>query len=230
MAEYEPAPPPLGGAVRRHATRYAAPPGLAARISAALDAAARAEGAPESGVTGRVVPFRSTAHLRPLALAASFLLAIVLSSGTTWFFTASRTQDRLAEEIIASHVRSMQAEHLTDVTSTDQHTVKPWFGGKLDLSPPVVDLGAQGFPLVGGRLDYLDQRPVAALVYKHKQHVINLFVWTRTGSALAPALPTELQGYNLRHWQEGDMTLWAVSDVNGADLDEFVKAFQTAAR
>lgn len=219
----------MSDVIRRHATRYCAPPGLATRIGEALDAAARAEGWPEGAPSG-VVPLRSAQPWRPLALAASFLLAIALSSGTTWYVTASDRQEQLAEEVVASHVRSMLADHLTDVASSDQHTVKPWFGGKLDLSPPVVDLTAQGYPLVGGRLDYLNQRPIAALVYRHKQHVINLYVWTQKGTAVAPRPPAELQGYNLRRWQDGDMSFWAVSDVNGADLDEFVRDFKAAAR
>lgn len=230
MDEKEPMATPLDEVIRRRATRYVAPPGLAARIGEALDAAARADARPDGNAGSRVVPFPAAARWRPAALAASFLLAIVLSSGTTWYVTAANQQDQLADEIVASHVRSLQAGHLTDVPSSDQHTVKPWFGGKLDLSPPVVDLAAQGFPLVGGRLDYIDHRPIAALVYRHKQHVINLFVWTQGASAVAPKPPAELQGYNLRRWQEGDMTFWAVSDVNGADLDMFVSEIKTAAR
>ena len=214
--------------IRRHATRHAAPAGLAARIGDALDAAARAEGWPDASPR-RVVPFPRASVWRPLALAASFVLAVVLSSGTTWYVAGVDRQDRLAEEVVASHVRSMLVDHLTDVPSSDQHTVKPWFGGRLDLSPPVVDLAGEGFPLVGGRLDYLNQRQVAALVYKHKQHVINVFVWTDK-AGLAPRPPAELQGYNLRQWRDGDMTFWAVSDVNGPDLDQFVHAFRAATR
>lgn len=229
MDEKDPTGGPVSDAIRRHATRYSAPPGLAVRIGEALDQAARAEGWP-GATTSRVVPFRKASAWRPLALAASFVLAIVLSSGTTWYVTGSNSQERLAEDVVASHVRSMLAEHLTDVASSDQHTVKPWFGGKLDLSPPVVELAASGFPLVGGRLDYLNERPVAALVYRHKQHVINLFVWTRKSGVPEPSPPNELQGYNLRHWQDGDMTFWAVSDVNGADLDAFVRDYRAAAR
>src|ERR1041385_4098372 len=127
----------------------------------------------------------------------------------------------MAQQVVASHVRSMLGEHLTDVASSDQHTVKPWFGGKLDLSPPVVDLTSQGFPLVGGRLDYLDRRPVAALVYRHSQHVINLFVWPEKTPVLTAAAPESLQGYHLRHWRQGDLTFWAVSDVAAADLETF---------
>ncbi len=229
MDEMETPASGMSDVIRRHGMRYTAPPGLATRIGEELDAAARAEGWPE-GAPSRVVPFRSAQAWRPLALAASFLLAIVLSSGTTWYVTAADRQEQLAEEVVASHVRSMLADHLTDVASSDQHTVKPWFGGKLDLSPPVVDLVAQGFPLVGGRLDYLNQRPIAALVYRHKQHIINLYVWTQKGGGMEPRPPAELQGYNLRRWRSGDMTFWAVSDVNGADLDQFVREYQDAAR
>lgn len=214
----------LDDLIRRHGTRYTAPPGLAARIGAALDAA---------GTEAAVIPLpprvaRRATYWRPLALAASFVLAIVLSSGTTWYVTASNRQDQLAEQVIDSHLRSLQADHLIDVASSDQHTVKPWFDGKLDLSPPVVDLAAQGFPLVGGRLDYLDDHPVAALVYRHKKHIINVFVWTPKGGGLAPPPPAEIQGYNLRHWQQGDFTFWAVSDVETDALDAFVKDFRAA--
>lgn len=216
----------FGELIRRHGTRYTAPPGLAARIGAALDAAAEAE--------PTVIPFQPRAARRatiwrPLALAASFALAIVLSSGTTWYITAADRQDQLAEDVVDSHLRSLQADHLIDVVSSDQHTVKPWFDGKLDLSPPVVDLAAQGFPLVGGRLDYLEDHPVAALVYRHKNHVINVFVWTHKPGGFTPPPPAEIHGYNLRHWQQGDFTFWAVSDVETDALDEFVKDFKTAA-
>ncbi len=219
----------MSDAIRRHATRYTAPPGLAARIGDALDGAARAEGWPD-GSSGRVIPFRSTAAWRPLALAASFVLAIVLSSGTTWYVTSADRQEQFAQEVVASHVRSMLADHLTDVASSDQHTVKPWFGGRLDLSPPVVDLTTTGYPLVGGRLDYLNQRQVAALVYRHKQHIINLFVWTEKSAVPQPQPPAELQGYNVRSWRDGDMRFWAVSDLNGGELDEFVRDYKAAAR
>lgn len=211
----------LGQLIRRHATRYAAPPGLAARIGEALDAAG-----PDQAT---VVPLRRRLAMpwRPLALAASFVLAVVLSSGTTWYVTASGQQAQLAQEVVASHVRSLQADHLTDVASSDQHTVKPWFDGKLDLAPPVVDLKAEGFPLVGGRLDYFDGHPVAALVYRYKQHVINLFVWTPRSGAAAPRPPAEIQGYHLRQWRHGEFTFWAVSDLEGDALDEFVKQIRS---
>lgn len=213
----------IGDLVRRHATRYTASSGLAARLGEALDAAAAAERRPVEVLR----PRRATMWW-PLALAASFVLAIVLSSGTTWYITAADRQGQLAQEVVASHVRSLQADHLTDVASSDQHTVKPWFDGKLDLAPPVVDLKARGFPLVGGRLDYVDRRPVAALVYRYKQHVINLFVWTTSAGGPAPSPPAEIHGYNLRHWRAGDFTFWAVSDVESHALDQFVNEIKAA--
>jgi anti-sigma factor RsiW len=208
----------ISALVRRQASRHTAPAGLAGRIGDALQAASR----PQSQVPAGSGTWRS------LALAASLLLAIGMSSGVTWFFAAADRQEGLAQQVVAGHVRSMLGDHLTDVASSDQHTVKPWFGGKLDLSPPVVDLTSQGFPLVGGRLDYLDRRPVAALVYRHSQHVINLFVWPEKAGPLPAAAPASLQGYHLRHWQQGDLTFWAVSDVNPADLENFQRIFQAA--
>ena len=133
----------------------------------------------------------------------------------------------LTQEIISSHVRSLMVNHLTDVASTDQHTVKPWFNGKLDFSPPVKDLAAQGFPLIGGRLDYLDGRSVAALVFQRHKHVINLFIWPAKENDSTPAPFPPGQGYNLIHWSESEMTFWAVSDLNAKELMEFVQDFAT---
>ena len=136
-------------------------------------------------------------------------------------FHSEPSQPVVAQEVLASHIRSLMANHLTDVTSTDQHTVKPWFDGKLDFIPPVIDLAPQGFPLLGGRLDYLQNNPVAALVYGSDKHFINVFIWPSTESAQEPLPVTTVQGYHLIHWIQGQMNYWAVSDVEASKLTTF---------
>ena len=132
-------------------------------------------------------------------------------------------EDRVVAEVLTAHLRSLQAGHLTDVESTDQHTVKPWFDTRVDFSPPVKRLEDQGYPLVGGRLDYLEDRPVAALVYSRGKHFINVFVWPgESGNGEA-----QKRGFNLVHWSVGGMTFWAVSDLNGEELEQFVKVFRS---
>lgn len=131
----------------------------------------------------------------------------------------------LVAQLIASHARSLMANHLTDVVSSDQHTVKPWLDAKLDFAPGVYDLTGDGFPLIGGRLDYLENRPVAALVYQRRKHFINLFVWPLR-SEKSPATETlEQDGYHLVHWIDSDLNYWAVSDVSEKDLQEFKELF-----
>lgn len=137
-----------------------------------------------------------------------------------------QTSAPIQNELLASHVRSMLANHLVDVETSDQHTVKPWFNGKIDFSPPVVDLTAAGFPLIGGRVDYIDGRVVAALVYRRHGHVINLFVWP--GEKVAQS-ETMHDGYNLFEWSGGGLVFWAVSDVASPDLAAFRDNFSKAA-
>jgi anti-sigma factor RsiW len=134
----------------------------------------------------------------------------------------------LTAELVDSHVRSLQMDHTTDVTSTDRHTVKPWFNGKLDFAPPVIDLADHGYPLTGGRLDYLDGRRVAVLVYRYNQHPINLYVWPDTGADTAP-VDIERHGYRITHWRQDGMAHWAITDAGQAELDGFVKALREPA-
>ncbi|HXA44447.1 MAG TPA: anti-sigma factor, partial [Candidatus Angelobacter sp.] len=140
--------------------------------------------------------------------------------------TSPSAQQKLTREIVSNHIRSLMASHVLDVVSTDRHTVKPWFNGKLNFSPPVKDLAAQEFPLVGGRLDYISGRSVSALVFHRNKHVINLFIWPAQESSADPASFSPIQGYNLIHWSEADMTFWAVSDLNKKELMEFARDYK----
>ena len=130
--------------------------------------------------------------------------------------------------MVSAHLRSLQAQHLIDVQSGDQHTVKPWFNGRLDVAPPVADLGAQGFTLLGGRVDYVDAKPAAAIVYRRRVHVINLFCAPAPGAADRRAATDSLQGFNVRHWRQNGIDLWAVSDINAEELGEFGEKFEAA--
>src|SRR3984957_5812273 len=152
------------------------------------------------------------------ALAASLMLTVVHNG----------QEQSVAGEVVSAHIRSLQAGHLMDVETSDQHTVKPWFDGKVDVAPPVIDLTAQGFTLLGGRLDYIDGEPVASVVYQRRKHVINLFVAQRLGIAHAGAIAETIQGYNVRHWTEQGLDFWAVSDLAGDELDEFVQKISAA--
>lgn len=131
----------------------------------------------------------------------------------------------IAREVVSSHVRSLLASHLTDVRSTDQHTVKPWFAGKLDFSPKVKDLVAQGFPLTGGRLDYLDGRTVAGLVFQHKLHIVNLFVWPSSKHPDARFSTFAVNGFNMVEWSDSGLVYWAVSDLNPVELRDFARLY-----
>jgi anti-sigma factor RsiW len=150
-----------------------------------------------------------------------------LAAGAILFANVPSQTLVVRDQIIASHVRSMMADHLTDVLTSDQHTVKPWFNGRIDFSPPVSDLSRDGFPLVGGRVDYIGGRAVAALVYRHNRHVINLFSWPAASSAQTMAV---VEGYNIRQWSDGGLVFWAISDVAPDDLVAFENAFRVAAR
>jgi mycothiol system anti-sigma-R factor len=197
----------MNSVVRQHAHYHTAPKHLPRAIRSSLRTLAAAERPRRRAAWGW---FASGA-----ALASAATLAISLG-----LHQPGVHADALEQELVAAHVRSLMVNHLTDVVSSDQHTVKPWFNGKLDVSPPVADLAAEGFPLIGGRLDYIDQRPVVALVYRHAKHPINLFVWP-AGAATTPSETLIRHGYNLVHWDQGGMTFWAVSDLNTSELQDF---------
>jgi len=168
------------------------------------------------------------ASFRPwLAFGAAFACGALITWAVT-FLATPVTESLLPRELVASHVRSLMEAHLTDVASTDQHTVKPWFAGKLDFSPPVVTNTAAGFTLVGGRLDYIGQRPVAALVYRVRGHLINVFIWP-SSSEEAPLQTLTQQGYELVHLARRRMNYWLVSDLNRSELTGFAEALANAA-
>jgi anti-sigma factor RsiW len=190
----------LRSVVAAKAPYYSAPAGLRSKLAAEL--------------SPREPRFSKWFALWPALAAASLLLALAV-----WRMAPAPGPQLVANEVVSAHVRSLLAEHLMDVPSTDRHTVKPWFAGKLDFAPDVQDLSAAGFTLVGGRLDYLDGRTVAALVYRRRQHTINVFTWPSGRGDETPRRESR-QGFNLVHWVRHGMNWWAVSDLAGDELGE----------
>jgi anti-sigma factor RsiW len=199
--------------------RYTAPAALRRRIEDALPKAP----------AENVLPMPSR---RSVLRGFAFGSAVSAIAATGLFAVVLRNDDeqRIESEIVSAHLRSLQPGHLTDVISTDQHTVKPWFNGKLDVAPPVIDLTGQGFALVGGRLDYVDARPIGSVVYKRRAHVINLFVAQTSNMEHRAAKVDTVQGFNIRRWSERGLNFWAISDIGADELNEFGEKFEAAAR
>ena len=208
----------LAERLHAEAPYYRAPDSLRARVSQAAWREASPGRAP-----GRRI------HLATRGWLSAAAAAVVVIGGT-WLFTSLQRQGdfgSMEREAVSSHIRSLMASHLTDVASTDQHTVKPWFNGRLDFSPQVSDLSASGYPLIGGRLDYLRGRPVAALVYQRRKHLINVFTWPDEGAADSEAPPRTQQGYHVIHEVHGRMVYWIVSDLNVEELSAFARLLVT---
>ena len=155
----------------------------------------------------------------PVGAMVMSVVALTWSAGL--YLSVPSSETRLSQELVDNHIRSLQFNHLSDVISTDRHTVKPWFDGKLDFAPPVVDLAQLGYPLVGGRLDYLDGRPVAVMVYRYKLHPINLYVWPGDDAGATPHI-YQRQGYHLAHWSAAGMNYWAITDAGDMELNGFI--------
>jgi anti-sigma factor RsiW len=192
--------------------RESAPPALLRRIEAAV---------------GLAEPVRPASHPSWRALAASVVVACFIGSGGTWLALHSGSADTTANVLVASHVRSLMASQPIDVASSDSHTVKPWFNGRITEAPRVVDLAGEGFSLVGGRIDVIGRTPVATLVYRRRGHLISLSE-IPDGARVAGSPPRTIAGYNVLTWSEAGVNYWAVSDVSEPELDAFAKAFRTA--
>ena len=193
---------------------FRAPDVLRARIRSAISQ--------ERGAESDLTPQR----IRWTRLAAAGLVIALMSSGGTYAALQGRASAAsVGNAILASHIRSLMPGHLVDVVSNDQHNVKPWFNGRVDLSPRVPGLDSAGFALVGGRLDYLMDRSVAAVVYRRRQHLINVYSWPSTGENAGPVV-SAAHGYNLVRWRRDNVEYWTVSDLNAGELSQFVTLFQ----
>ena len=208
----------LRSSLKNDSLYYAAPEQLKKRIQSSLRKEARSEMLPRG--------FR----WRWLTIGASLAFMLLIGVFAWRLMPASirpSGDELLAQEVVSEHVRSLQmAGHLTDVLSSDQHTVKPWFNGKVDFAPPVNDFKGQDFRLYGGRLEYLNNRPVVTLVYQRRLHYINLFIWPAEQAGSSGEVAIQRQGYNLIHWTGSGMNYWAISDLNGVELHEFARLVQ----
>jgi anti-sigma factor RsiW len=204
----------LRAALRGNTLSYTAPPSLRGSID-------RAVPTPVAATSRRAL-------LKGFALGS--VASAMAAAGVGFVVIGDNRDGRILGEAVSAHLRSLQADHLTDVLSSDRHTVKPWFNGRMDLAPPVIDLTAQGFTLIGGRLDFIDGKPVAAIVYRRRVHVINLFVMQGMGAALTAPRLEVIQGFNILRWTDQGLNLMAVSDLAQDELAEFETKFEAAAK
>jgi anti-sigma factor RsiW len=200
-------------ALRTNLTFHRAPPALAMRIASALP-----REAPPPVVSRRMPRF---------GFAGSTLAGALAGVALTLVLTRTPPPEQLAADVVASHIRSMMADHLTDIPTSDRHTVKPWLSAHLDLSPVVKDLATDGYPLVGGRLDFVDGRRAAAMVYRRDRHVINLFAFVANDPADAPLHQESRDGFNLVRWRKGAVSYVAVSDVEPSQLLTFARLVES---
>src|SRR5580704_14340729 len=187
-----------------------APPGLRSRIEASVGGHGRARERPS---------WR--------ALAASIALTAVVASSSTWLLIGPPSESTTADTLVSDHIRALMAPQPTDVISSDRHTVKPWFNGRIPESPRVVDLAKEGFPLVGGRLDVIGQTPVPTLVYRHEKHLISLTEIPAQSRFELTRTPGTINGYNVVHWTENGVSYWAISDLAASKLEDFAQLFRT---
>jgi anti-sigma factor RsiW len=214
----------LQTAIREHATYHRLPAAQRGVVLARLRAAAGARPTTWRGSVARhVMPRRAVG-----GMAASLLIGVILGGWLGPRVLGSGGESDLSDTLVAAHVRALQPGHAIDVVSSDQHTVKPWFDGRADFSPPVKDLGEQGFALIGGRLDYADHRTVAVVVYRRRQHQIDLFAWPLASAADQRSPAGTVDGYHLRSWAQDGFRLVAVSDLNESELDEFVRRWRAS--
>ncbi|HRD87925.1 MAG: anti-sigma factor [Candidatus Accumulibacter phosphatis] len=207
----------LHKAIKGQATYYTAPEALAARVRAGFRTTRES--------AGKTYTPPHTPRRQWLALFAAVAASVLITWTAVIQLETGSRDERIGSEVLAGHARAVLTNHLAEIASSDRHTVKPWLSSKLDFSPPVTDLTTAGFPLVGARLDYLDNRPVAALVYRHRQHVIDLFIWPDTQASAAAMQASSKQGFNLLHWTHAGMTFWAISDLNPAAIRTFAETY-----
>src|SRR5258708_5994095 len=200
----------LQSLVKERAPRYGAPAHLRSRILASVRSAQPGSRARTWIPTGW------------FQFGGALAAAVLLTSAITYYSILPSNTDRIVDEVVDTHVRALITNHLTDVASSDQHTVKPWFNGKLDFSPPVTDLEAQGFPLVGGRIDYVNGRPIAALLYRHRQHWVSVFIWPDQHAMISAPRSVSKRGYDITQWSADGLIFSVVSDVATKEQDQFV--------